>query len=100
MSTATDRLWYPVESLAIYFELPYAQVRDELQQRDFLGEIGGVLVATGEQAWLWAERSFGADAATALTDALLEYSFLYPEQEVPLVEEFGGSTDDDRSYLL
>ncbi|MGO2141458.1 MAG: hypothetical protein ACTH30_13725 [Leucobacter sp.] len=100
MSTNTDRLWYPVESIAIYFELSYAQVRDELQQRDLLGEIDGVLFATGEQAWLWAERSFGADAATALTDALLEYSFLYPEQDVPLVEEFDASTDGDWPYLL
>lgn len=100
MSTATDRLWYPVESLAIYFELPYAQVRDELQQRHLLGEIDGVLYATGEQAWFWADRSFGADAATALMEALLDFSFLYPEHAVPLVEEFDGSTDGDRSYLL
>lgn len=100
MSTATDRLWYPVESVAIYFELPYAQVRDELQQRHLLGVIDGVLYATGEQTWLWAERSFGADAATALTEALLDFSFLYPEQDVPLVEELDASTDGDRSYLI
>lgn len=100
MSTATDRLWYPVESMAIYFELPYAQVRDELQQRQLLGMIDGVLYATGEQAWLWAERSYGADAATTLTETLLDYSFLYPEQDVPLMEEFDSSTDGDRSYLL
>lgn len=100
MSTTTDRLWYPVESLAIYFELPYTQVRDALQQRDLLGEIDGVLYATGEQAWLWAERSYGSDAATALTETLLDFCFLYPELDVPLVEEFDSSTDGDRGYLL
>lgn len=99
MST-DERLWFPVESLAIYFDLPFTQVRHELQQRHLLGEIGGVLHATGEQAWLWAYRSYGADAATALTDALAEFSFLYPEQDVPLVEEFDGSTDGDAHFLL
>ncbi len=100
MSTAMERLWYPVESIAIYFELTYAQVRDELQQRHLLGEIDGVLYSTGEHAWLWAERSFGADAATALMETLLDFSFLYPEQDVPLVEELDASTSGDRSYLL
>lgn len=94
----TKDQWIPVETIADYFSVSYVQVRAELQQRHLLGEIDGVLHATEGQAYLWAQRSFGHEAATEMFSDLEQFAFSWPN-DVPLVEEV-SSTDGDFPYLL
>ncbi|MBO1903081.1 hypothetical protein J4H92_14140 [Leucobacter weissii] len=97
MSTATR--WIPVEALADYFTVPLAQLRAELQQRHLLGEVGGALHCTEGQAYLWAQRSYGADEANEMLADFKAFSFSFPESEVTLVEEV-TATDGDYPYLI
>lgn len=92
--------WFPVDALADYWALPYATVRDELQQRLTLGEIGGFLCAEASDALAWADRRFGLQAAQGMLDDLSSLAVKVPFEAVPLTEEYDQDTDYDLPILL
>ncbi|HJB64626.1 MAG TPA: hypothetical protein H9769_13070 [Candidatus Microbacterium pullistercoris] len=103
MTTATATgvpCWFPVDALADYWALPYATVRDELQQRLTLGEIGGVLCAEASASLAWAERRFGLRAAQRMLDDLVSVAVVRHHDEVPLTEEYDQDTDYDLPILI